>query len=149
MKTRKEKSPLKDGCVWQAGPSWVVGQEAERGEGRPDETTSSTWVSLTLYICPRPSAQSQPIPTALPYGGFIFCCTGFLFCENSLLPPSFPFHFFFSCVAEASSFCKLLFFCDRTPPSCTSAGWMVSLSPMLSHDFVSELLYHPFPSACC
>lgn len=42
MKMRKEKKVLKDGCVWQAGPSWVVGQEAERGEGRPDETTSST-----------------------------------------------------------------------------------------------------------
>ena len=42
MKTRKEKSLVKDGCVWQAGPSWVVGQEAKRGEGQPDETTCST-----------------------------------------------------------------------------------------------------------
>lgn len=41
----------KDGCVWWAGPSCVVGQGVEGGEGLPDKPTGSTWVPLTLYIC--------------------------------------------------------------------------------------------------
>lgn len=42
MKIRKGKTKTKDGCVWQTGLSRVVGQDMERGEGRPDETTGST-----------------------------------------------------------------------------------------------------------
>lgn len=67
----------KDGCVWRAGPSCVVGQDVEGGEGPPDKPTSSTWVPLTLYIC-RASAQSQPVSTASPYGGFTFCFVHFI-----------------------------------------------------------------------
>lgn len=42
MKTTKEISSLKDGCMWQPRSRQVVGQEAERGEGWPDEATSSS-----------------------------------------------------------------------------------------------------------
>lgn len=110
----RKKSPQEDGCVWQAGPSRVFGQEAERGEGRPDETTSSTWVPLTVYICPLPSAQSQPIPPASPYGGLIVVVHRFSFYENSFLLPSYPFHFFFRCRRRSHHFAHF-FHGDRAP----------------------------------
>ncbi len=121
---REEKSPLKDGCVWQAGLSWVVGQEVERDEGQPDETMSSTWVPLTLYICPRPSAAPHHMVTSS------FAAWA-LFNENRLLLPSSPFYFFSGAgePRQKPPFRKLLLFVWLDSPP--YAGWAVSLFQIL------------------
>lgn len=131
MKIRKGKTKTKDGCVWQTGLSRVVGQDMERGEGRPDETTGSTWVPLAVYICRRASAQSQPVSTASPYGGFTFCCASFD--ENSVLLQER--------LGRSNHLEKLLLF-DRTCLPVQDEQLLCFW--FYCSDFVAELLYLPF-----
>lgn len=111
--------------MWQAGVSWFVGQDVERGEGRPDETASRTWVPLTLYICrplclrgrhPSPPRRRMEASPGAAYTSFN---------EKSVSASSGPFHFFFQagqslcssrlCDMMSSRFCLpilLFWFCS-------------------------------------
>lgn len=129
----REKHGNKEKVHWKMDvcdkQSWVglLVRRRRESEGAPDETTSSTWVPLTLHICPRLCVQSQPLPSASPYGGFIFCCMAFILWKLSYWSAILCFSFLFL-AQEQPTILKTSTFWQDSP---TSAGWaQISLFPM-------------------